>query len=219
MQEKIIFKDQMMCLKNVGTDEVQCLAEKVTKKIKYDKVEITDKIIKFIMNIKINDINKEIDEEKPSIKKIQDALDDIVRPKTIVAHAYRSCVKKELEDNWKHQKWKTKQRINHLKTKNERRFKKKTLVKVPETYKGVAISDKLLGETSIPQKVKIHEDVDLNNEQIKALDVLPKDTFHSNITIKDADNQTEACFAKMRWGDQAKSNDDNDEPKKVYDNK
>ena len=66
--------------------------------------------------------------------------------------------------------------------------------KVPETFKGIKVSDKLLGEPTIPKKVKIHDDVVLDEEQIEALDVLPKDTFYSNITMKDADNQTEACF-------------------------
>ena len=87
--------------------------------------------------------------------------------------------------------------------------------KVPETFKGIKVSDKLLGEPTIPKKVKIHDDVVLDEEQIEALDVLPKDTFYSNITMKDADNQTEACFGKMRWRDKAK--DDNDEHMKVFD--
>ena len=32
-QEKILFKDQLMCMKDVGTEEVQCLVSKFMKKI------------------------------------------------------------------------------------------------------------------------------------------------------------------------------------------
>ena len=37
LQEKILLKDQLMCLKSVGTNEVQSLAMKICKKIKSDQ--------------------------------------------------------------------------------------------------------------------------------------------------------------------------------------
>ena len=64
MQEKILLKDQMMCLKEVGTDEIQNVACKVAKKIKHNKENVQERIIRFIMKLKIEDIFKDIDEKK-----------------------------------------------------------------------------------------------------------------------------------------------------------
>ena len=64
LQEKILLKDRMMCLKNQGTNEVQSLAMKMSKKIKHNKENVTERIIKFIMNIKVDDIMKDIEEAK-----------------------------------------------------------------------------------------------------------------------------------------------------------
>ena len=55
------------------------------------------------MNIKINDVNRDIDEENATVKN-QDELDEIVRPRTIAAHEYRSRIKKELEITGKKRK-------------------------------------------------------------------------------------------------------------------
>ena len=64
LQNKTILKDQLICLKNVGTNETQCLAMKIGKKIKYNKEQVMERIVKFVMNIKIEDAIKDIQNEK-----------------------------------------------------------------------------------------------------------------------------------------------------------
>ena len=142
--------------------------------------------------------------------KIEDIKEDIV------SDEFRTYVKEELEETWKKEKEKVRDRVRHLKNKNSKRLSGKLTTKTPEMYKGIKVSDVLIGKPDvIPPKVKIHDDVCLNTEQRKALNVLPKDTFYSNITVKDADQQTEVCFAKMRLGDI--KTDDQEEPKNIYD--
>ena len=121
VQSKIILKDQMMCLKHTGSDEVQSLASKIVKKIRFDKDEVSARIINFIMKLKIEDISKDIEEEKCEVTKNQKVLDDIVRPKTIVSKEYRTYVRQELETTWMKKKEKVKERVCHLKKKNLKR--------------------------------------------------------------------------------------------------
>ena len=72
-------------------------------------------------------------------------------------------------------------------------------MKLPEMYNGVKLSDSLLGSPDLPKKYKVHDDVELTKNQENAIDVLPKETFYSNIKRVDGEQQTETCFAKMRW--------------------
>ena len=118
IQEKILLKDQMMCLKEIGTDEIQNVACKVSKKIKYDKNIVMDRIIKFIMKLKIGDILKDIEEEKYNSERYREQLDVIVRPKTIAAREYRKYVKYKLEAKWKDQKEIIRNRVKHLEGKH-----------------------------------------------------------------------------------------------------
>ena len=155
VQSKIILKDQMMCLKHTGSDEVQSLASKVVKKIRFNKNEVSARIINFIMNLKIEDIRKDIKEEKCKVTKNQKELDDIVRPKTIVSNEYRTYVKKNSETTWMKEKGKVKERVSHLKKKNLKRLRKVTPKKTQLIYKGVKVSDKFLEESDCPPKVKI----------------------------------------------------------------
>ena len=103
--------------------------------------------------------------------------------------------------------------MNHLKSKFQKKVHKKPIEKVPATFMGVNVNDEMVGEHEIPKKTKIHDDVILSNEEEEAVDVLPKDTFFSNITRKDAEIQTESCFAKMRWGEMEKNENEED----IYD--
>ena len=153
------------------------------------------------MKLKIDNIKKEIEQVKDTSERDKKRVDEVVRPSTIAANEFRSYVKNELENNWKKKKEKIKERVSHLRKKFTKRTKKKRMTRVPETYKGVKISDKLIGEVEMPRKTKVHEDVELNDDEIDAVEVLPKDTFYSNISKKDGELQTEICFAKMRWGE------------------
>ena len=99
LQEKIILKDQLMSLKATGTRETQSFAMKIGKKIKYDKEEIMGKVVRFIMNIKIEDALKDVKQEKDKVKRDQDKLDNVVRPSTIAAKEYRKLVKNKVENN------------------------------------------------------------------------------------------------------------------------
>ena len=195
IQEKILLKDQMMCLKDIGSDEIQNVACKVSKKIKH------------------------IDEKRNKLEGNRKQLDMIVNPKTIAAREYRRHVKHELESKWKNQKEIIKKRVKHLEGKFSKRIAVTPDRNVPDTYKKVKISDKQLGEIEVPKKSKIHFEVLnkdlLNDEEKETIDVLPNDTFYSNITKKDGEVQTEACFAKMRWKEMR--NDDDEEANEVYD--
>ena len=50
-------------------------------------------------------------------------------------------------------KEKVKERVCHLKKKNLKRQGKVPSSKTPVTYKGIKVSDKLLGESELPPKV------------------------------------------------------------------
>ena len=98
-QEKIIIKDQMMCLKHVGTEEVQCFALKVCKKIKNDEEENMKRIITFLMNLKVDDAKKEVDEAKYNLDREKEKLREVVRPNTMVEIEYQKHVRKTLQHN------------------------------------------------------------------------------------------------------------------------
>ena len=196
LQEKIMLKDQMMCLKDIGMNEVQSLVMKVSKKIRHCRESVIERTIKYIMKIKVEDVLKDIEEAKLKSTYDQDSLDKIVRPTTVGALEYRRYLKNVLEKNWNTKKGKMKEQAVHLKGKHMKKVKENQDEKVPEEYKGVKISDRLLGKNEVPKKVKIHEGVTLSKEEEEAVDVLPKDTFYSNITMKDGEVQTESCLPK-----------------------
>ena len=83
LQERILLKDQMMCLKSAGTNEIQSLARKVCKKLKYDKDVTASKIIKYIMRIKIDDVQREIEENKILVNNFKPNFNKIVRKETL----------------------------------------------------------------------------------------------------------------------------------------
>ena len=170
--------------KTKGTNEVQSLAEKVTKKIKYNKENVIERIVKFIMNIKVEDILKDIEDAKIMSTRDQKSLDEIVRPNTVVAGEFRSYIRNKLERNWRNRKDTAKKQVMHLKNKYNKKFVDKCPKEEPGMFMGVKVSDEMLGESDIPKKTKIHDDVVLTAEEEATVDVLPKDTFYSNITRK-----------------------------------
>ena len=93
-----------MCLEDIGTNEVQSMTMKVSKKIKHCRVSVIERMIKYIMKIKVDDIMKDIEEARIQSSKDQESLDKIVRPNTVVAREYRRYLKNELERNWKTKK-------------------------------------------------------------------------------------------------------------------
>ena len=95
LQEKILLKDQMMCLKDIGTNEIQSMAIKVSKKIRHNKESVIKRIVKYMMKIKVEDVKKDIEEARKRSSEDQESLDEIVRPKTVVAHEYRQYLKNE----------------------------------------------------------------------------------------------------------------------------
>ena len=159
LQQRIIVRDQMNCLKHIGTDEVQCIADKVSKKIKYDDENIKERIVKFIMNIKIDDARRDIEEAKIKVEKSKEELDNYVRPNTIAEIEYRKYVRRELENNWKSNKERVRNKVTNLKIKYHKRFRQLKSYEVPKEYKGVKISDELLGSPEMKTKTRIHEDV------------------------------------------------------------
>ena len=61
---------------------------------------------------------------------------------------------------------------------------------------GVNVGDELIGDHEIPKKTKVHHDVILNKEEEETVDVLPRDTFYSNITRRDAEIQQNHVLQK-----------------------
>ena len=116
-QDKILLKDKMMCLRNIGTNEVQCLAVKISKKISHNKENIIDRIIKFIMNIKVEDIKKDVEAAREKSIEDKQALNEVINPNTVAASEYKYYVNRELEMNWKRKKEKMKSQVEHLKDK------------------------------------------------------------------------------------------------------
>merc|ERR1711954_309719 len=132
LQEKILLKDQLMCLKSVGTNEVQSLVRKICKKIKFDKDKTASKLIKYIMNLKIDDVKREIVEKENYVRNSTDMLNKIVRPTTIAGDEYKHLVKYRLENNWRCQKEQIKQRTKHLKGKLAKKINLETREKVQD---------------------------------------------------------------------------------------
>ena len=215
LQNKTILKDQLICLKNVGTNETQCLAMKIGKKIKYNKEKVMERLVKFVMNIKIEDAIKDIQNDKEKVKKQEEELGKIVRPNTIAGKEFRKYAKSEIEKNWKVKKEKSKTKVTHLTNKFSRKIGGRNTEKVPDKLFGVRIDDKSLEDIEKPKAVIIHEDTKLNDLEKKSLEVLPKDTFYNRISIKDAEQQSEVSFAKQRWNEKKGENDEND--KKIFD--
>ena len=100
-QYNTILKDQLISLKNIGTNETQCFARKVGNKIKHNKEKVMERVVKFIMNLKIKDTMKDLQSQRKTIKERQEEVDRIVRPGTYVNTKYKTCVKTKLENNWK----------------------------------------------------------------------------------------------------------------------
>ena len=216
-QEKIIMRDQFICLKNVGTNEVRCFAIKVCNKIKFNKEETMKRIIKFLMNIKIADVTEDLEKEKTNVQNDKNKLENIVRPNTFAGRAYREYVKTSLEKNWKLCKENSGRRINHLKHKFTNKISPREQKRPPEKHCGVRLRDDNLEEIEEVSKVNVHSDVDLSEKERKAVEVLPKDTFYNNIYINEAEQQTEITFAKMRWNEKKRKDDEHEEDNRVFD--
>ena len=74
-----------MKISTIGTNETRSFAAKIGRKIKFDRNQIVEKIIRFVMNLKIEDVKRDIESEKERSKLCHRELDKIVRPQTISA--------------------------------------------------------------------------------------------------------------------------------------
>ena len=216
LQDKVILKDEFMCLKNVGTNEIQCSALKMCNKVKFEKEKVVQKIVKFVMNIKIDDVNRDILNEKRNVQLQKKNMDNIVRPNTFAGKLYRKCVKNRLEQNWKTKKEKSGRKINHLKNKFKNKVNFNEKEGLPESHCGVKLKDDDLGSIESNNKANVHPGVELSQNERVAVDVLPKDTFFNNIYKKEAEQQAEVSFAKMRWNEKRKKEKE-EEVRKVFD--
>ena len=104
LQEKIILKDRLSCLKYIGSNETQSFAQKICNKIKYDREDVMERVVKFIMNLKVEDALKDIKEEKEKVRKAEEEVNAIFRPSTVAGIEYNKFVKENLEYNWKNKK-------------------------------------------------------------------------------------------------------------------
>merc|ERR1711954_222521 len=127
----------------------------------------------YIMNIKIDDIKRDINDNKVLIANNKRNFENIVRPGTIVDHEYRLYEKDILEDNWRRKKEKNKQTRAHLKDKFAKRVNPKEKEEVPDKLFGVRISDRVLEDINVANKVSLHDALN----EVKAIKVNPKDTF------------------------------------------
>ena len=71
-------------------------------------------------------------------------------------------------------------------------------------------------EETTTNKANIHDKIDIDEQEVKAIEVNPKDTLYNNIKINDAELQAEVAFAKMRWNETDKEAEPQDE-KKIFD--
>ena len=90
---------------------------------------------------------------------------------------------------------------------------------MPNELYGVKISDEALKvePEENTNKANIHDNIKMDTQETKAIEVNPKDTIYNNIKVNDGELQTEIVFAKLRWN---KNNTETApaEDKKVYDN-
>ena len=124
IQEKVLLKDQLICLKGIGSNKAQCFAFKICKKIKHDKEKAIERVLNFIMNMKIEDAKRDIENDKKLQKEEQHEFEKSVRPNTFVGREYSKVVKRKLETNWKVKKEKSKNKVNHLKEKYHKYIKR-----------------------------------------------------------------------------------------------
>ena len=96
----------LVILKALGiiSNEAQSFAAKVAAKIKYDKEKAAERVLAFIMNIKIEDAAKDVENEKERSKKVQHELEEIVRPRTIAGMEFKKLERSNLESNWQKRK-------------------------------------------------------------------------------------------------------------------
>ena len=114
LQEKTILKDKLICLKDIGTNEVQCFAIKISNKVRYDKNSAVKRTIKYIMNKKIEDILRDIEDEKEVVSREKERLNKVVKPNTIVGKEFNYYVKSRLEKYWKTEKKRIKIELTFL---------------------------------------------------------------------------------------------------------
>ena len=74
LQNKVIARDELDKLKNIGTNDVVNTARKLKVKVKNDPLRIEKNIAQFLMKTKLKDADMEVDKAKKSVaieKKIQ----------------------------------------------------------------------------------------------------------------------------------------------------
>ena len=96
LQNKTLTRNELNRLKIHGTNEVVHAAKKLVSQFKNDKEEIQKKIVNFVMKLKLNDSNIEVEKAKKVAKYNKEELDKIARSGTIARNIFDKSLKKEI---------------------------------------------------------------------------------------------------------------------------
>ena len=204
LQNRTITRDELQRLDKTGTNDVTNLTKNILKKINNDKQKVEAKLIEFLMKIKLDDANKDLDKIKSIAEKDKECLDKIVRPGTVARIEYEVFTKKDTDINWRVKRKKMMKKIEYLKHK---KFTRKNDAIIEGTFKGINVGDKEIGEVESKSDLRILGDISLDDQEEEAMTIFPKDRCYSKITKEQADENVEVCFAKMRWDEKGVEED------------
>ena len=195
VQEKTIARNGLNRLSQIGTNDVVNTARKMVKQIRNNRATIEDKLVKFMMKMKIDDAEKELDKAKKAADDDKKYLDKIVCPGTIAREHYNEIIKEERERNWNKKQKKMKNKISLLKEKRKKENNKDS--NVPEYYKGIKIGDNVLNDVD-DVEVRLHDVDDINENEKAIMKMNPDDRVYERVTVSIGEQNVKECFTKMR---------------------
>ena len=214
LQQKIVTRDTLQRLVEVGTNDVVNVSSKIGKLITNDKENVQKKIIRFLMKLKLEDANKEVEKAKKEVTKNKIHLRRYMREGTFVAAEYRETLENVCRKSWDDKRKAMQEKVNHIRTK------RKHIEKLPGRYEGINVGDKEIGEIETTNEPRIHGNFDFNEAENKILTMLPNETTYNKIDINKIDDEVEICFAKDRYGELKNDSEETDSSNmKTYDSK
>ena len=110
LQRKVVSRDTLQKLLETGTNDVVSASKKLSNSIVNNKEAVHKKIIRFLMKLKLEDANSEVDKTKKEVQKTKLYLNKFMRDGTIVAAEYRETLENECRKNWEEKRRKMKNR-------------------------------------------------------------------------------------------------------------
>ena len=150
LQRKVVTRDTLQRLLETGTNDVVNASTKICKLINNNKENVQKKIVRFLMKMKVEDANNEIEKAKKEMSNNKLILRKYMRDETIVANEYRETVEKVCKQSWEGKRKQMKDKVNYLKSKRNDEDN------LPGIYNGIKFGDKEIGEIEVQNEPRIH---------------------------------------------------------------